>query len=925
MLQLSCVSQQCIDPEFYCIMATIKAFRDCHSPDLSEHTLQYLVSGGRPSPGPANSLLQCLHKLSWSWHGSGMCFDQYRNPIDLVSCPLRELKQRVQDAWRFRIFAITEETRKTMTGLAQSDATLTQEAMQSLPVDKQGLMRCALNGTQFTNDALVHTSLVESNSCRFCGQPDSSIHRHWYCPHFNHIRDKYTELSMLPETATPALLAHGWLPEPLHKVAYESALDKLPDTTAEFFPVQVSETLIHHDIFTDGSGYRPSDKHLRVATWGCVIWTGNLFQPLSNGGLPGRTQTVLRAEITAAISALAFTALSERPVRIWIDNKQVFDILCALQTGDEVDVSKKADADLWRRLIRQWNVSRSNLVGVLKVQAHADPDLQTCPVDTWAVLGNAAADRCAATARLGLPPSFWVIWETYANEIRATRLLGSALHSMYTDIAHHAQQPTTLDPDLVQPSGIHFDDQAEVDLELSNLAFLTAEQIPKRFQIKVAQPILDWLADVTCPTTDAARQQRREIRHMERKQELVAAKAQRRQLQLSFWRWQLHLQSSKLLLKAESAVALKASLGLLIVLRFCWNSWALLSSHRCSLAEQGQQRKVQGARHLVSTLRRIVASRLREMYVIRRGAQRVEAPWWDFHCTWISRRAQRDKLRVLCHAWHALALKLTRKSHRSSSAMEALEFSAANHVGRWLRMLLRAWKAAKGRGSRRLRRSQIVPAWRCGARGMVPSVFQLWRLHVQQLHEARVTQQRCSQARAEWLKWHEGQLRKLLMLLCFCALRFDALAARARKAQTRLAQVWSEQLQQERLTEETRQQRAARHFEKELGRLKARSFSDGKLHAMQRFELDLPEPVTGTRPTRPTRPEPTAVAAMAIEPVVRPHQGASPPSKLAPKACAARSVVVLDRADRRLVDLLQRRGAIEEALSLHTSRYQAGG
>lgn len=57
--------------------------------------------------------------------------------------------------------------------------------------------------------------------------------------------------------------------------------------------------------------------------------------------------------------------------------------------------------------------------------------------------------------------------------------------------------------------------------------------------------------------------------------------------------------------------------GLLIVLRFCWTSWALVSSHRpflpcgkwplfgiswwfaklrCSLAEQGQMRKMQGIR-----------------------------------------------------------------------------------------------------------------------------------------------------------------------------------------------------------------------------------------------------------------------------------------------------------------------------------------
>lgn len=118
---------------------------------------------------------------------------------------------------------------------------------------------------------------------------------------------------------------------------------------------------------------------------------------------------------------------------------------------------------------------------VLKEQAHADPNTQNCPIETWAVLGNEAADRCAATVRHSLPPTFWTVWEKYAAELKQIKQWGVALRAMYTDIAHHALQPT-LDPDLLQPTGVQFLDIAEVDIEFCNLATLRADQLPKRFQ-----------------------------------------------------------------------------------------------------------------------------------------------------------------------------------------------------------------------------------------------------------------------------------------------------------------------------------------------------------------------------------------------------------------------------------------------------------
>ena len=314
---------------------------------------------------------------------------------------------------------------------------------------------------------------------------------------------RYPELLPLRNTASPVLLAHGWLPMPTHQKLFEHALDSLPDTSAAFEHVDIIHDMTCNEVFTDGSGCKPADPRLTVATWGTAIWNGTSFTPLSKGGLPGRLQTVLRAEITAAISALCFAALSIKPIRIWTDNKNVYDILTLLWTGMEVDVSRKADRDLWDRMLQQWRLSKHAVAGIFKVQAHADPNAQDCPITTWAVQGNDAADRSASDARHFLPPTFWTLWEQYAAELQQIKQMGVALHTMYTDIAHHALQPTIVDPDLLQPTGVHVTDIAEVDIEFCNLATLRADQLPRRFQIEVSQKILEWIADVTDPTIGA--------------------------------------------------------------------------------------------------------------------------------------------------------------------------------------------------------------------------------------------------------------------------------------------------------------------------------------------------------------------------------------------------------------------------------------
>ena len=152
-------------------------------------------------------------------------------------------------------------------------------------------MRCVLNGTQYTQDSLYYAGKVVSSNCKFCG---SDQHK-----------------DVVDQTDAPtATTCHVWIPKATHLGSFRSGLLALPDTTAHFFPLPLLQPDVRHaDLFIDGSCLRPHDPSTRLASWGVVLWDGCNFGSLACGGVPGWRQTSLRAEITAAISALKFLAV----------------------------------------------------------------------------------------------------------------------------------------------------------------------------------------------------------------------------------------------------------------------------------------------------------------------------------------------------------------------------------------------------------------------------------------------------------------------------------------------------------------------------------------------------------------------------------------------------------------------------------------
>lgn len=463
--------------------------------NLSPQVLEALAEGNKGVSGPCHNVFVWFNKLGWEWISPETALDHNRDPIDFIECPIQELKQRLTEAWQLHVFDTVERARVTMKGLSEMSAENTTTQMDAWPADKAGLLRCALNGTQFTNDALSH-SKAETDQCPFCDQKDSLYHRHAECKHFETERgDLFKHLAEVEGFQHPAVIHHGWIPRnPFKRNIKHLLLTRIAQKAFQYeLPPKTSEDIDTIDLFTDGSAIYPTNATLRIATWGVVVWTGNEFWPLSSGGVPGYHQTSLRAEIWAAISAIGFVSKIGRKARLWTDNQTVFRFLVEKLQGKEHNLDTRKDADLWRCLSEQLRVSRHLISEIIKIKSHLQPDDQEHPVDSWAVEGNQRADITAAQARQFLPTDLWEVWQQAETWELAAHPLRHKLHKAIIDIGLKAVTSNDNRQEL-KPVGPSHNQTLEPDADLAKLVHTPDEEIPPHFATDETRPLLEWLS-----------------------------------------------------------------------------------------------------------------------------------------------------------------------------------------------------------------------------------------------------------------------------------------------------------------------------------------------------------------------------------------------------------------------------------------------
>jgi ribonuclease HI len=260
-----------------------------------------------------------------------------------------------------------------MQGIAKAVVAFTIKSLRSKPVDQQGFLRVALNGTFYTRDKLKHAGLCENDTCIWCEASGSISHLIWECTLSSDLVANMQRYIKETLAEAPACTTHhSWFVEP---VELEPYLRLLPDISTSFSQVGSLFPVAH--LFTDGSGWYPQDRVLHLATWAVVLANlpDDTCATLSHGPLPCVLQTVVRAELTAAISALEWVLKHDKPAVLWTDNLQVQTTLEGFRNGDTVCSNMDKDHDLWaraRHLCTAAVVARNLLIKVVKVTAHED-------------------------------------------------------------------------------------------------------------------------------------------------------------------------------------------------------------------------------------------------------------------------------------------------------------------------------------------------------------------------------------------------------------------------------------------------------------------------------------------------------------------------------------------------------------------------
>ena len=281
-----------------------------------------------------------------------------------------------------------------------------------------------LDGSNFTSDL----PFCDQNCCPLCKADGESIHhRHWECPATSWSRQQLSDT--YPEFPE-CVRERGWAVVPPEVIAFRKSLLHVEDLSGKWCAGSVDAgwppTL---DMFTDGTAVCPCCPSTRLTGWSVVCLTASgAYHLVSCGTVPGVFQTVLRAEITAVLSAIKFASCLRLPARIWSDNALVVQRANAIISQDFRVTRTTTDSDLWS-VLETWVEDGMPDISVHKVMSHVEISSES-EVDQIVLVGNQWADHCAAEVVSCLPP---IILQHHQA---AQQAVGRMAHAV-AEIVHH--------------------------------------------------------------------------------------------------------------------------------------------------------------------------------------------------------------------------------------------------------------------------------------------------------------------------------------------------------------------------------------------------------------------------------------------------------------------------------------------------------
>ena len=409
-LVLSGVAPALADPEVYMMVQSAAALRRAFTvmPQTAHKVLQMASSlEGDPTViGPATALYTLFTRNEWVISPDGWCYGPGMYCFSLKVSSRSQLSLAIQKAWNDNLHTKIEH-RNGLHNLGSLSGHDTALVVESLPGVVQRTAANCVAGGHMSAAARSQWDPLQEPHCPYCGQPDTKMHRVFYCPAFDVIR----------KTFQPML---DWVCEHAGHWAHAACIQEHPDMHVVQLlfrarpcvppaPLKSQPYQGVRVLYTDGTCTVPQTLRTRHAAWAVVedamqhVSTATLvayyqssgaliqgFHVVAQGLVP-REQTIGRAEIVAALQA-CMLAQAEPAVtfHVHIDSSYALSFLEKL--GRPAVQQPATDRDLceWTGV---WN-KPPNLLA-FKVKSHADVASLQGPAARHA-LGNSVADAAAA-------------------------------------------------------------------------------------------------------------------------------------------------------------------------------------------------------------------------------------------------------------------------------------------------------------------------------------------------------------------------------------------------------------------------------------------------------------------------------------------------------------------------------------------------
>ena len=294
------------------------------------------------------------------------------------------------------------------------------------PAEVEQLM-IVRDGAFFTNSAQCKFDSRKTAMCDWCKVPDTRMHRYTVCSRYDAIRSHHAKLFAEWDEFPTCFKIGGLVPRnPWENLVWE-ALSALPDLTQQYQCMPKGK--VWH-LFTDGSCDNPLSPDDALASWSVILAD---VGPISAGPLRGIQQCIMRAEVTAILSAVAWVAKYTGDLHLWVDNQNAVDHLRELLLGTG-DPEKFEHSDLWRQIATLVHFSMAN-IHVHKVASHVDVQDSTGPLDDFTKKWNDLADFQAKLANNSRPRFFQQVWQKYVDYRSVWRRRVALITAFHIDIA----------------------------------------------------------------------------------------------------------------------------------------------------------------------------------------------------------------------------------------------------------------------------------------------------------------------------------------------------------------------------------------------------------------------------------------------------------------------------------------------------------